>query len=84
MSILASMMLFALAGAENTAKEMRTRATIDKINNAIMEKYESYRTRRLPLDVQDVARAKGYNANPKGWAEAAARHGTGSYAVGNA
>ena len=51
MAILASMMLFALAGAETTAKEMRTRATIDKINNVIMAKYESYRTRRLPISI---------------------------------
>ena len=32
-------------------RKWRTRATIDKINNVIMAKYESYRTRRLPISI---------------------------------
>ncbi|MCC7087005.1 MAG: type II secretion system protein [Pirellulales bacterium] len=51
LAVLASMVLFALAGAEGTAKELRTRSTIDKLSNLIMQKYESYRTRRVPIVV---------------------------------
>lgn len=49
LAVLASMVLFALAGAEGTAKEMNTRTTIEKLNVLIMRKYESYRTRRVPV-----------------------------------
>ncbi len=34
---------------QETAIEMRTRSTIAKLNAIIMQKYESYRTRRLPI-----------------------------------
>lgn len=51
MLILASMVLFALANAQTTAKDAKTRATISKINTFIMAKYESYATRRVPIKV---------------------------------
>ncbi len=47
--ILASTMLFALFGAQETARESKTRFLISKLNSVIMPKYESYRTRRVPL-----------------------------------
>lgn len=50
LAILASMVLFALAGAEGTAKEMRTQSTITKLHNLVMQKWESYRTRRVPVN----------------------------------
>ena len=41
-------MLFALFGQE-TARENKTKAMIAKLNAIIMAKYESYRTRRVPI-----------------------------------
>lgn len=49
LATLASMMLFALAGAEGDAKIIRTRSTIEKIDAIIMRKWDSYRTRRVPV-----------------------------------
>ncbi|HEY2759408.1 MAG TPA: type II secretion system protein, partial [Pirellulales bacterium] len=54
MSVLASMVLFAMAGATESAKAAKTKSTINKINAVIMAKYESYRTRRLPVNIEDV------------------------------
>ncbi len=48
-AILAGITLGALSSARQTARIDGTRATIEKINAIIMERYESYRTRRLPL-----------------------------------
>lgn len=53
LAILASMVLFALAGAEGTAKEMRTQSTITKLHNLVMQKWEGYRTRRVPLKIPE-------------------------------
>jgi prepilin-type N-terminal cleavage/methylation domain-containing protein len=60
MGILASMILFALSGAQESAKADKTRATINKLNSLVMAKYESYRTRRIPVDEKAVALYKGY------------------------
>jgi prepilin-type N-terminal cleavage/methylation domain-containing protein len=48
--ILASTMLVALYGAIESAKEDRTRAQIQKLNELLAVKWESYRTRALRLD----------------------------------
>lgn len=47
--ILASIVLGALASARITARRAKTKATITKLHNVVMGKYESYRTRRLPI-----------------------------------
>ncbi len=47
--ILASAMLFALFGAQETARENKTKSLILKLNNIIMPKWETYRTRRVPI-----------------------------------
>ena len=60
MAVLASLVLFAMAGATESAKAAKTKSTINKLNAVIMAKYESYRTRRLPVDIKAVATAKGY------------------------
>jgi prepilin-type N-terminal cleavage/methylation domain-containing protein len=73
LAILASMMLFALAGAQENAKQARTQGTIAKLNTLIMQKYESYRTRRVPVDVTTLSASLGYTAslgNVKGPAKA--------------
>ena len=48
-SIMAGMTLAVVAGATNMAREQRTRAIIAKLDHLIMERYESYRTRAVPL-----------------------------------
>lgn len=59
-AILAAMILFALAGALESAKRDKTLSTISKLNSLVMAKYESYRTRRVPVDEKLVAIYKGY------------------------
>ena len=49
--ILAGMMLGALQMARQTAREAATKATIAKLNNIIMQRYESYMTRRVPIQI---------------------------------
>lgn len=49
MALLSSIALFALARVNESAKRDKTIATISKLNSLIMAKYESYRTRRLPI-----------------------------------
>jgi prepilin-type N-terminal cleavage/methylation domain-containing protein len=51
MSILAAIALFALAGVEESANRDKTIATIRKLNALVMAKYESYRTRRVPITI---------------------------------
>src|SRR5688572_16200074 len=50
-TILAGMALAALAGATEMAKEQRTRSIISKLDQLIMEKYEDYRTRPVPIKI---------------------------------
>lgn len=47
--IMAGMVLGALNAARNTAREAATKATIAKLNAIIMQKYESYMTRRVTI-----------------------------------
>ncbi|TWT30057.1 type II secretion system protein [Blastopirellula retiformator] len=48
LGLLSGMVLVALAGAAETAREARTRSQIQKLNEFLMNRYESYRTRRTP------------------------------------
>ncbi len=48
-AILTGLVFGALQMARAAAREDATKATIAKINNIIMARYQSYRTRRLPL-----------------------------------
>lgn len=50
-AILASMVFAAMTAAENTAKMAKTRATVAKLHRLIMARYESYKTRRIPVDM---------------------------------
>jgi hypothetical protein len=72
MAVLSSMVLFALSASTESAKSAKTQSTLNKLNAIIMAKYESYRTRRVPVDVKVVAALKSpaYPANPTGWAHA--------------
>jgi len=49
-AILAAMVLGALQMARQAAREAATKATIAKLNNIIMQRYESYLTRRVPIN----------------------------------
>lgn len=48
-AIMASMVLFAMYAAQEQARVQKTRALIGRLNNIIRDRYESYRTRRLPM-----------------------------------
>ncbi|MCE5267716.1 MAG: prepilin-type N-terminal cleavage/methylation domain-containing protein [Planctomycetaceae bacterium] len=50
-AILAGLVLGALQMARTTAREAATKATIAKLHNIIMARYESYLTRRVPLNI---------------------------------
>jgi prepilin-type N-terminal cleavage/methylation domain-containing protein len=56
LGILAAMMMGALAVTRASARQAATKATITKLHNIIMAKYESYRTRRVPLSDQEMQR----------------------------
>jgi len=49
--ILASMALFTLYGVQEDAREQRTRSIIAKANEVIQQKWETYRTRPLPIRI---------------------------------
>jgi prepilin-type N-terminal cleavage/methylation domain-containing protein len=53
--ILTGMMLMAMSSATETAKENKTKALIAKLNNLVMGKWDSYRTRRVPLNTLGMA-----------------------------
>jgi prepilin-type N-terminal cleavage/methylation domain-containing protein len=50
-AILASVFLGAMYSAQETARTAKTKATIAKINSLIMQRYESYANRRVPVVV---------------------------------
>lgn len=47
--IMASMIVFAMFSAQEAAREQKTRMLITKLNNIVMQRWESYRTRRVPI-----------------------------------
>jgi prepilin-type N-terminal cleavage/methylation domain-containing protein len=57
-AILAAMMLGALNAARNSAREAATKATIAKLNNIVMQRYESYLTRRIGFDTTNLTPAQ--------------------------
>jgi prepilin-type N-terminal cleavage/methylation domain-containing protein len=56
LGVLMSMILFALQGASETARKDRTQAEITKINDLIMQRWDGYRQRPMPM-------RKSYPAN---------------------
>ena len=48
--ILAGVMLGAVQAARESARHVKTRSTITKLHMIVMEQYESYRTRRVPIN----------------------------------
>jgi prepilin-type N-terminal cleavage/methylation domain-containing protein len=47
--IMAAAALFAMTAATDTAKAAKSRATITRLNSLLMQRWQSYRTRRVPL-----------------------------------
>jgi prepilin-type N-terminal cleavage/methylation domain-containing protein len=60
--ILTAMALGALAKARESGKLAATRATVTKINDLVMKRYESYRTRRIPMNFTGVTTNLGVAA----------------------
>jgi hypothetical protein len=52
--ILAGVTLGALNAAREAGRAVKTKATIAKIDRFVMAKYESYRTRRLPINTRNL------------------------------
>ncbi len=50
-AILAAAMAYAVGGAQESAKVAKTRAIIAKLQTLVMQKYESFRHRRLPIAI---------------------------------
>jgi len=50
-AILSGLGLSAYSGAIDLARDQRTRAMIDKIDTLVMERYEGYRTRAVPIKI---------------------------------
>jgi len=48
LTMLSAFVVVALRGAQQSAREAKTKATIAKLHGIVMEIYESYRTRRVP------------------------------------
>lgn len=53
-SILAAVALGALVSARQLARESRTKSLIAKLDQVIMRRYDSYRTRRVPIDTSGL------------------------------
>ncbi len=60
--VLATLALGALWHAETRARTARTQALVNKLHAQIMLRWESYRTRRLPIDLQRLAVQRLMNA----------------------
>jgi prepilin-type N-terminal cleavage/methylation domain-containing protein len=54
-ALLAGLTLGALQAARQTAREARTKALIAKLNQVIMQRYDSYLTRRVPISTRGLA-----------------------------
>ena len=59
LAILAALSLSALSGATQQARIERTRAIINRLDKLITEKYDSYRTRALPIRINPGFRPVG-------------------------
>lgn len=53
-AILATAVLFAMVTAQTAAREHKTQTMIAKIDQLLMERYDSYRTRRVPIDTSSA------------------------------
>ena len=64
MLIIAAAMAYAVSGAQESANIAKTRGLIDRLHVLVMQKYESYRTRRLPISIPGEVIAQNGNLVP--------------------
>jgi prepilin-type N-terminal cleavage/methylation domain-containing protein len=62
-AILASLFLGGMMVAEENARVQKTKATIAKINNIVMARWDTYRTRRVPITVGTTPPFVNYFSN---------------------
>jgi len=55
LTMLAGMVMFAIRGAQEAARQSKTKATIQKLHNIVAELYGSYDTRRVPINTSGMA-----------------------------
>jgi prepilin-type N-terminal cleavage/methylation domain-containing protein len=65
--LLAGMAMGAMSKARERGKLEATKATVAKLNDLVMKRYESYRTRRIPLNFAAIQMATFTNS-PPAWA----------------
>jgi prepilin-type N-terminal cleavage/methylation domain-containing protein len=51
LTIMASLMLFAVGSAQRAAREAKTRSMVVRLHTLLMERWDSYATRRVPLRI---------------------------------
>lgn len=54
LAILASLVLVAVGAATESAKKQKTETMIATLNGLLMDRYDSYKTRRVPVDVNGL------------------------------
>lgn len=64
--LLSAVVLGALQAARETAKAAKTKATITKLHYVIMARYDSYRTRRVPVNVRQYVASHSADFYPGG------------------
>lgn len=70
LGMLAALVFGALQAGRESARIARTRATIAKLHNIIMAQYESYRTRRVPVNTAGMTPPQAARITPQQLAEA--------------
>jgi len=64
--MLAGFTLLALRGAREAAREAKTQSMITRLNGIIMRQYESYKTRRVPINTMGLSPAAAALARVEG------------------
>lgn len=64
MGIMAGMVLYTLAGAQTDARTARTRGTIQKINEIVLQKWEEYRYKPVNIQLPPAATTPIPGSNP--------------------
>ncbi len=67
MSLMAGMIVAAVQGVNQTAKEARTRSIIAAIDNVLREQYESYKYRAYAIEIPDTFRPTSRTGNELGF-----------------
>jgi type II secretory pathway pseudopilin PulG len=63
-ALMGGMIVTAVQGVTQTAREARTKSIIQTIDSVLMQQYESYKYRALPLDVPDMFQSANFSTSP--------------------